>query len=246
MNLELDKRFDYNEMTPSWSDAHRYSPASRSRYRLIIKMITDLDFKECVDVGCAQGFLIDKVSRIRSGRLLGCDISDIVIKENQKRYPRITFFTYDLTRPNQKEKGYDLVICSEVIEHIEDWRCALTNLARMSRRYLLITVPSGRMRYLDKNLLGHVHHFKCEELVEALGYLGFIPITVRHWGFPFHTIYEYIINIMFPKKIYKLFAIGKYSWRKKIFSEAIYRLFYINDLFDCGCQLLLLAERRES
>ncbi len=60
------------------------------------------------------------------------------------------------------------MICSEVLEHIPDWPAAVANLARMARRYVLITVPTGKVRAMDR-MVGHTQHFAGPELVAALG-----------------------------------------------------------------------------
>ncbi len=98
------------------------------------------------------------------------------------------------------------MICSEVLEHIPDWPAAVANLARMARRYVLITVPTGKVRAMDR-MVGHTQHFAGPELVAALGAAGCRPLSVRRWGFPFHSLYRVAISCQ-AERVYDAFAGG--------------------------------------
>src|SRR4051812_47033319 len=146
-----------------WDDAHRYTPAPRHRRRLVLNYLRGLDFADCLDAGCAQRFLLEAVADTFHVPGFGCDISDAVIEANQLARPDLAFRVLDLTQETWPDRQFDLVVCSEVLEHIPDWRNALANLARMTRKHLLITVPSGPLRTMDR-LVGHHQHFQGPEL----------------------------------------------------------------------------------
>lgn len=136
------------------------------------------------------------------------------------------------------------MLCSEVLEHIDDWQAALENLALMSRRYLLITVPSGKLHKIDQHI-GHSRHFGHAELVAAVQRFGLSATRIRYWGFPFHSLYKYAINVIAPDKVYASFGEQSYGFSKRLISVVLYWLFFPNDLFYAGAQLLILAERKE-
>jgi hypothetical protein len=236
-------KVDYEKVTPLWADAHKYSPAPRHRRRLVIKMLSGLEFSNCLDVGCAQPFLLKEIKkRFPAVHLAGCDVSEKVIVLNRKQFPDVEHFTMDITRNYTSTRRWDLVTCSEVLEHVDDWEQAVYNLGLMTKSYLLITVPSGRLRPMDK-ILGHLRHFSADDIVETLKKGGFSPQIIWTWGFPFLSIYKTIINAFSPEKLYRGFAAGKYGAGKRLFSEVLYRLFFINNLFASGSQLLILAKR---
>ncbi len=235
---------DYSAIVAKWSDAHRYSPAPRHRRRMILSLIKDLDFKSCVDVGCAQPFLIEDMLKLKEVALAGCDISQEVILLNKKVFPQVDFFTADISQPQPSPRTFDLVICSEVLEHVEDWPLAVRNIAAWSCQWLLITVPSGTVYPIDKQV-GHLRHFEGVELLKELQSVGFEPMLVRRWGFPFHSAYKYMINGFLREQIYTNFAEKGYGLGQKIISTILYGLFFLNTPFNHGSQLLILLKRKQ-
>lgn len=232
---------NYDEITHEWDDSHKYSPAPRHRRRIIITMIKNIQYKSILDAGCAQPNLLEFLVQMgKSG--YGCDISQKVIEKNRLKLPNCKFEYFDLCeRSYPADQKFDLVICSEVLEHLADWKAALNNLSRMSKMYMLITVPSGDIRYIDKKV-GHLHHFQSDELTEALSHCGFKTVLIKKWGFPVHTMYKILVNAISPEKIFQEFPISKYSYKKIFLSRFLYSIFYINDLFRTGEQLFILAK----
>ncbi|MFA5356661.1 MAG: class I SAM-dependent methyltransferase [Candidatus Omnitrophota bacterium] len=231
-----------NDIAYEWSDAHRYSPAPRHRRRIIYNIIGKLEFDSCLDAGCAQPYLLSGFIG-RGKRVSGCDISGRVIDKNRNDFPGANFEIVDISRsvyPGNKK--FDLVISSEVLEHIADWQGAIRNLALMSGRYLLITVPSGKIYNIDR-LVGHLRHYQAGELKEELEKNGFTVIYHKRWGAPFHSLYKYLINAAGYKKTYERFALRPYGPLKRLFSDILYVIFYFNDIFCRGSQLFMLAER---
>jgi hypothetical protein len=230
--------------TVLWDDAHRYSPAPRHRRRIILKWIRSLSFSTCLDAGCAQPFLLTQLHR--AGKCItGCDISPEAIKQNRKQWPDIEFKVLDITKEKfPKKRQFELVICSEVLEHIKDWPKAVAQLSHMCGKYLLLTVPSGR-RYPIDEIVGHYRHFQGPELVTELRKNGFSIVREAYWGFPVHSFYKRTINAITPKKIYATFAVSNYGLIQKVISQMLYFLFFINDLFNRGHQYFVLAEKKD-
>jgi hypothetical protein len=220
----------------AWDDAHRYTPAPRHRRRLLLGMLRSLAFADCLDAGCAQPFLLRAVVERYGVSGFGCDISDEVIAQNRLSMPDCGFQVLDLTReawPGGRQ--FDLVVCSEVLEHLPDWSAAVANLVRMARRELLITVPSGPIRAMDR-MVGHLQHFAGPELCAELEKNGCTIQKIRFWGFPC------LISAVSPATLYSSFSGGgRYGLGKRLVSGLLYGLFFVNDLFGRGHQLLVHA-----
>jgi len=227
----------------TWDDAHHYSPAPRHRRRLIMNALKGLDFSECLDAGCAQPFLIEEIANRFKVKGYGCDISDQVMTAAGTTHPDMEFKALDLTKERWPgDKQFDLVVCSEVLEHIPEWRLALVSLVAMTKKHLLITVPGGKIRIMDK-MVGHHQHFTGQELREELTKHGFQVQYVRRWGFPMHSMYKSAISMLSPDKLYDSFAGGKYGTGQKLVSNVIYGTFFLN-VFNGGEQVFCMAHRK--
>jgi len=247
---DTDEFFDkkkFKEIAAHWDHAHRYSPGPRHRRKIILNMLKELHFSDCIDTGCAQPYLLQEIKRRFQVKGYGCDISTTVIKENKEKAPDCEFKVLDLEKekwPNDRQ--FDLVISSEVIEHIADWEAAVKNIASMAKRYLLITVPSGKIRKIDRTV-GHYRHYLGNELISHIENQGFRCLRSFHHGFPMHSLYKRLINNFAPDKIYASFqGGGEYTFLQKMFSQIIYITFYLNYLFSKGTQLFVLAERQNN
>lgn len=226
----------------AWDDAHRYTPAPRHRRRLLLALMSRLRFDEVLDAGCAQPFLLAEAVARFGAAGFGCDLSEGVVAANRRALPGCEFRVLDLTRevwPGGRR--FDLVVCSEVLEHLEDWRAGLANVVRMARSDVLITVPGGPLRAMDRRV-GHLRHFRGPELVEALGGLGCRVERAARWGWPLHSAYKAAISRLAPDRLYASFSGGgRYGPAKKAVSELLYRLFFVNDLTGRGNQLVVHA-----
>ena len=226
----------------AWADSHRYTPAPRHRRRLLLNIMNRLDFGDVLDAGCAQPFLLGEVVRSYQVPGFGCDLSDCVIESNRRDLPECEFRTLDLTSATWPGgRKFDLVVCSEVLEHLEAWPDAVANLVKMTRKHLLITVPGGPVRAMDR-MVGHVGHFRGPELTLALEAMGCRVERVTSWGWPLHTAYKAAISRVAPERLYESFSGGgRFGPGKKVVSELLYRLFFLNDLFGRGHQLIVHA-----
>jgi SAM-dependent methyltransferase len=240
---EISKPDCGRDVACAWADAHKFSPAPRHRRRIIFGILKKIDYQSCLDAGCAQGYLIELLCRQKKD-VCGCDISEKLIEANRKVFLQADFQALDISRAVYPlNRQFELVISSEVLEHIPDWQRALKNLTRMSSRYLLITVPCGKVQKID-SIVGHLRHFSYKMLSEEIRQNGFEVVLSRKWGFPVHSLYKFLINSFNHKYIYERYAAGTYGAKEKFISRLLYALFYINDIFPFGSQLFILAERR--
>ena len=93
---------------------------------------------------------------------------------------------------------FDRVICSEVMEHVHDFRGAARELARVTRPSgrIAVTVPTATSEQLYLRVGddyfespgGHIRIFRPRELAEALGAAGFATLGVG-FAHAFHTPY---------------------------------------------------------
>lgn len=140
------------------------------------------DARDALEVGCGEGHL----SAILAGdgrSVRGIDISPAIIEQarshpdNRTNGARFEVGSvYDLSADSD---AAELVVCCEVMEHLEDPDRALSILARLARPYLLVSVPRepiwrmlnmARGRYLGDlgNTPGHVQHWSQRRFLDLL------------------------------------------------------------------------------
>jgi SAM-dependent methyltransferase len=239
-NEELYDRF--------WGDCpdfSRYSPGARHRRRIIAGLLRALPGARLLDVGCGDGELLLWLKRQLPAltSVAGADLSSETVKRNRARWPDTDFHVLDVARGSLR-KTFDIVVCSEVIEHIEDRGAVFANLAAMLAPggYLLVTCPAGRL-YPTERRFGHVSHPTISELDAYAVRAGLRRMRAENWGFPLYKALKWATNIN-PEWALKHFASGRYSPSAKLISNVLYWASYLNlPTSERGCQLFVLYRR---
>ncbi len=148
-----------------------------------------------LDVGCGEGVLtVEWAERIADGRIVGIDLDDEKLRaewETRAR-PNLEFRCEEATRLSFGDDEFDLASAIEVLEHVPDPEATLAEMARVARRWLLVSVPReplwrglnmARGAYLRDlgNTPGHVNHWSKRAFVSLLGRYG----TVEEARSPF-------------------------------------------------------------
>ncbi|MGE5215322.1 MAG: class I SAM-dependent methyltransferase [Nitrospirota bacterium] len=206
-----------------WDDMKKYGPFSRHLRRIIKNMIRPLNFKSVLDVGCGQGsFLQELQSEFPNIKPYGIDISSSAVQLARSRLPGGRFWVMDIT-DDSLDQQCDLVVCSEVLEHIPDDIGALQNLRKVTGKYLLISTPQGRMRRFETQV-GHVRNYASGELVSKVEAAGFAVLSVVEWGFPFYSpLYRNLLDLIGSKG-----TTGEFGSFRKLIAKLIYLLFSLN------------------
>jgi SAM-dependent methyltransferase len=135
-------------------------------YRLLEKE----SFSSVLDAGCGEGEIIQRiVDRYSPRRLAGVDLDPNLIERLNRLHPQYRFTAGSL-EAYRDDQHYDVVLCLEVLEHITEYRAALSNLAALSADRYIISVPNeplfraanlARLKYLRRlgNTPGHVNNF---------------------------------------------------------------------------------------
>lgn len=218
-----------------WDDMKKYGPFSRHLRRIIKHIIRPLEFESVLDVGCGQGSFLEELQMEFPGiNPRGIDLSQSAVKLACERVPSARFVVMDISEEALDEKS-DLVVCSEVLEHIRDDITALQNLRQMTGKYLLVSAPQGRMRQFEKQV-GHVRNYAPGELVEKIESSGFTILSIVEWGFPFYSpLYRDLLEFTDSKG-----TTGQFGPGRKAISTLIYYLFMLNSS-KRGDELLVLA-----
>jgi SAM-dependent methyltransferase len=195
----------YDEMWRNYGHLDAVSPAAFHRRRIVVQLAARYaaNAANILDVGCGQGELLRELTEaIPSAKVFGADLSAQSIADSRKRNPTFDLFQLDLTHPDfvttyaDRIGAFDLVVCSEVLEHIPNDALAASNVCKLlsPTGVAIVTVPGGKMSAFDK-VIGHQRHYSPETLSSRLGEAGFRVEQVLAWGFPFHSFYRTAVRI---------------------------------------------------
>jgi SAM-dependent methyltransferase len=167
--------------TDTSQDPHVVAKAER------LLSLVPADVRSVVDVGCGDGYLAHKMAARYD--VLAVDRSRVALA--RLRCKTLEASADDLPL---ESGSYDLAVSSEVLEHLPDdvLEAAASELARVARRYLLVSVPyreNLRRRFarcprcrLEFHIDGHLHSMSESTLDSLLP--GWRRIATEHVGPP--------------------------------------------------------------
>lgn len=132
-----------------------------------------------LEVGAGEGVISEKLHR-RYGTCVGIDLPDEGLREHWRERPGPHYLHADAERLPFHDKQFDLVVCVEVLEHLRDPDAGLRELARVTSRHLLLSVPREPLfrgsnlltgRYLKDfgNTPGHLNHWSRKSFERFVG-----------------------------------------------------------------------------
>jgi len=213
--------------------------------------------RSILDVGCGDGAHTLILSRFfPSASTVGLDLSETAIECAVRNYASegLSFRVGSAESvaadgPAAREgadgpggDGYDLVTCFEVLEHVDDWEAVLDGILAISQRYVMISVPLGKMYEFERRY-GHVRHFN-DEIDLYLAENGFRPVRVIKAGFPFYRFfYIWLTQFSFLFDVNAKVMAAKRGWFQRFYSWVIYFcLRYLSVQDGRGAQYLGLFE----
>lgn len=148
-------------------------------YKKLLKTIEKLPVESILDVGCGEGFSMNKLKvknatlRRSSGqelKIVGIDNSSESVKIGKQLYPNLDIRLGSIYDLQFKNSSFDLVLATEVLEHLAEPQKALTELRRVSKRYILLSAPNEPWFILANFLRG-----------KYLRTFGNHPEHIQHW-----------------------------------------------------------------
>jgi len=150
---------------------------------------------QALEVGCGDGFFSSKLSDL-GYKVTGIDLSPLAIANARNKYKEIQFQVHDLENPLPfHDSTFDLVWCSEVLEHLYFPGFALDEIYRVlsSGGIFLCTVPFHGViknlgialfafeRYYDPTY-PHVRFFTKRSLGNLVSAVGLDVREIKHCG----------------------------------------------------------------
>jgi len=233
-----------------WQDLTSVGPSGLTRLRKILSLIVKYNLHgEFFEAGCGTGHLLPIVkdsSRFKDVK--GSDFSIEAVKSAQKK--GFDVCQMDLVKDNvdpHREK-YDVVVCSEVLEHIEKDLDAMGTLRDLLKKHgkLIISVPFNPKHWtVHDQFAGHVRRYDYGEMNRKLESVGFRILESEIWGaFFYNFYYTFILSKTDPSKLMNMNT--KTKRLKILVGKLLYFLFILDDFFafsNKGRRQFLIAEK---
>jgi len=196
---------DWDGLWSEYKDSAERNPARSYRRGLMLRILgrsTTSREMRLLDVGSGPGdFLRDAADHFPAAEMLGIELSEVGVEYAKQLAPRAEFLQRDLVEdaevPNRFAAWATHVVCSEVLEHVDDPVRLLENASAYMAdgARIVVTVPGGPVTAFDRHI-GHRAHFSRARLRETLEAAGFQVETVMAAGFPFFNLYKIVVLLM--------------------------------------------------
>lgn len=142
-------------------------------FNTMLAMIDGRRVSTILDVGCGEGFTLDRLEKAGIGKKLeGIDPLNAAIAIGREIHPDLNIKKGDIYNLQYKDNSFDLVLCNEVMEHLDDPLKGYHELLRVSKKYVLISVP-------------HEPFFTLQRFArfQNVWKLGFHPEHINLWSY---------------------------------------------------------------
>jgi len=155
----------------------------------IYQLVVQSGARTVLDAGCGEGFVAAYFAQRNPVlQLTGIDCSPEAIVYARQHFGQFaSFLVGNVLHLPYADDAFDVVVCSEVLEHVADWDRALAELVRVARTHVVVTVP-------------HEPYFKI--LNDAARAVGFCqdPGHVNFWS---GTAFRKMISARFSSVVFQ-------------------------------------------
>lgn len=167
----------------------------QKKLETIGQLIPNVPGLTILDAGCGEGHLIEVLERIAPDHAcVGIDATPIALSKAKIRCPKAVFHEADLRQMPFEDGTFDIVVCTDVIEHVPETEQALLEFRRVLKNggRLILTFPNEWNWTLGRLLLGrrpvrvpdHVHAFTPKKIRRLVGLSPLRQVNLP-WPLPF-------------------------------------------------------------
>lgn len=130
----------------------------------IMRAIQRLDVRSLLDVGAAEGYKAAVARELFRLEVTCTDLSEEACNRAREIYG-IEAVPADIHELPFSDNAFDVTLCSETLEHVTDYRRAMRELLRVSKKAVIVTVPHEPEEKIEANVAsaqphGHIHAFE--------------------------------------------------------------------------------------
>lgn len=158
------------------------------KYKILVEFI-DKDIKNILDVGCASGHVSSRIKHaFPNASVVGVDLYKKGIESAKVRHRDIDFVHADAKKLPFKDKSFDVILCTETLEHVTDPKLVLLEIKRVLQDdgSLIVSMDSGNFLFRTVWFVwtqfgpgkvwqgAHIQHFTGKILEKMIVDCGFV------------------------------------------------------------------------
>jgi SAM-dependent methyltransferase len=176
-----------------WGSAPEFvGPRHELREQLLLDLfLSARPGPEVLDAGAGQGSLSAKLAAL-GFEVTSTDASPAAVEVLRERVSGEALEA-DVTSLPFADQTFDAAVLGEVLEHLEDDRAALAEIARVLRPggVLALSVPANPKLFGPSDVwAGHVRRYTRPALIDACASAGLTIERCLGWGFPVSRLYH--------------------------------------------------------
>lgn len=141
------------------------------------------------EIGCGEGHILGLLKNNGYSLIRGLDIDEENVKNAKLNLPDVNINVGNIYKLTPENDSADLIICCEVLEHLDEPGKALEKLCQLSNNYFIVSVPNEplwrilntlRLKYVKDfgNSPGHINHWSKNSFIELVSqYADIVKIS---------------------------------------------------------------------
>jgi 2-polyprenyl-3-methyl-5-hydroxy-6-metoxy-1,4-benzoquinol methylase len=172
------------------------------RFESLLKLMGDISNKKILDAGSGEGLFL---STLNTKYTFGIELSEKRTKKALQNYPNLSISVADVKNLPFSNDSFDVIVCSEVLEHVSEYKKAIDEFKRCIKPNGLIvlsfpnefTVCIGRFLTLKfpAHEIDHINSIKPKDITELLGQ-KYTSLNVPNLPYPFCLYQVYCFNAL--------------------------------------------------
>ena len=168
----------------------RGSSGFRPRYRLFIDWIDRND--RILDIGCGDGYFGELLVKEKGVVYQGIDIAETAVQKARHRGLDVRTMDIEKDLHTIPDKHYDIVVISEVIEHVVHAEDILKELKRIAKKGVIVSIPNiAYWKFRLQLLTGsfpkqwavapqeHLRYWSVSDFIHTVEQIGFMVDRVQ-------------------------------------------------------------------
>jgi len=95
-----------------------------------------------LEIGCGEGFVAGQLSARKTGGVyVGVDLNEEDVQNLRAKFPAVEAHQGSIYDLSFLGRGFDVVVCAEVMEHLDDPGAALEQIIQRKPRWVILSVP---------------------------------------------------------------------------------------------------------